>query len=285
MSRFAATFARLRERGECGLFPWLMAGFPDVATSRELARAALEAGADGFEIGVPFSDPLADGTTMQRANTLALERGATTDTALELARFIRSVAPEIPIALMSYYNPVARRGEEAFAALLAQAGADALIVADLPADEARPLRDTLAAHVLDLVPLVAPTTTQARIPMIVSDAGAFVYCVALVGVTGVRSELSGSLARFLSQVRAATPSPLVVGFGISRPEHLRAVAAGGADGAIVASALADLVESSADPVSEGRAYLTELKAATRRRDAAPYGSRTTGSAVSCQCDR
>lgn len=269
MTRFTATFARLRERGECGLFPWLMAGFPDVATSRELAWAALEAEADGFEIGVPFSDPLADGTTMQRANTLALGRGATTDTALDLARFIRGVAPEIPIALMSYYNPVARRGEEAFATLLAETGADALIVADLPADEAHPLRDTLASHGLDLVPLVAPTSSDARVQRIVPDAGAFVYCVSLVGVTGVRSELPGSLARFLGRLRAATPSPLVVGFGISRPEHLRAVASGGADGAIVASALADLVESSADPVSEGRAYLAELKAATRRPGAAP----------------
>lgn len=279
MSRFAATFARLRERGECGLFPWLMAGFPDVATSKELAQAALEAGADGFEIGVPFSDPLADGATMQRANTLALERGATTDTALDLARFIRGVAPDTPIALMSYYNPIARRGDAAFAGLLAAMGVDGLIVADLPADEARSLRDTLAGHGLDLVPLVAPTSADSRVRKIVAEARAMVYCVALVGVTGARTELSGSLACFLSRVRAATPLPLVVGFGISRPEHLRAIAAGGADGAIVASALADLVESSADPVRSARAYLAELKAATRP----PSGYNCTYDSIRTDC--
>jgi tryptophan synthase alpha chain len=262
VTRFQATFERLRQEGAAGLFPYLTAGFPDVDTNRRLAEAAIEAGADEFEIGVPFSDPLADGATMQRASTVALERGATLDTALELTRFIRQAAPSVSIALMSYYNPLLRRGEDGVAAALAEAGADGVIVPDLPAEEAAGLDAALRAHELDLIPLLAPTSPDERIKRIGAAARGFIYCVALVGVTGARGTVSTSLGDLLGRIRAAATAPLVVGFGISRPEHVREVAALGADGVIVASALADLVERSADPVTAARAYLREMKDAT-----------------------
>jgi tryptophan synthase alpha chain len=260
VSRFARTFDRLRGEAACGLFPYLMAGFPDIETSHALAEAALSAGADGFEVAVPFSDPLADGMTMQRVNARALERGASLDSALELVRVIRHRAPETPVALMSYYNPLRQRGDERVALELAAAQADALIVPDLPAEEAGEVRDALRAHGLGLAPLLAPTSPAARVRAVAALDPSFIYCVALVGVTGARQDLSVSLGDFLGRVRAETSAPLVVGFGISRPDHVRRVGQLGASGAIVASALVDLIERSPDPVTAAREYLLEMKA-------------------------
>lgn len=262
-TRFAATFARLRQEGAPGLFPYLTAGFPDLAASRALADAALEAGADGFEIGVPFSDPLADGATLQRANARALEAGASLDTAFALARYIRARAPAVPVALMSYYNPVLRRGDAAFAAALAEAGADGAIIPDLPAEESDALGGCLAARGLDLVQMLAPTTPEARLAQVAARARGFLYCVALVGVTGARQDVAAALGPFLERIRRVTTTPLVVGFGIARPEHARSVAALGADGVIVGSALADVIERADEPVSAVRAYLVEMKDALR----------------------
>jgi tryptophan synthase alpha chain len=262
VNRFSRTFERLQRDSTCGLFPWLMAGYPDVETSRALADAALDARADGFEIGVPFSDPLADGATMQRANARALDGGATLQTALDLARHIRGRAPETPIALMSYYNPLWQRGDQQVAADLAGAEVDGLIVADLPPEEASSLHAALEARGIGLVPLLAPTSPPERIRAIARLDPIFIYCVALIGVTGARQDLSGALPEFLARVRAETGAPRVIGFGISQPDHIRRVAELGAAGAIVASALADLVERSPDPVAAARAYLSELKAAT-----------------------
>jgi tryptophan synthase alpha chain len=237
-----------------------MAGFPDVATSRALAQAALEAGADGFEIAVPFSDPLADGATMQRVNTRALDGGANLDTALDLVRDIRRRSPETPIALMSYYNPLRQRGDGRIAGDLASAQADGVIVPDVPAEEATELQTALRGQGLGLAPLLAPTSTARRIQAVAALDPVFIYCVALVGVTGARADLSAALGDFLGRVRAETSTPLVVGFGISRPEHVRRVAELGAAGAIVASALVDLIEKSSDPVGAARDYLREMKA-------------------------
>jgi tryptophan synthase alpha chain len=237
-----------------------MAGFPSVRVSQALAEAALEAGADGFEIGVPFSDPLADGATLQRANSAALTSGATLDTALDLARFIRQRSPETPIALMSYYNPLRQRGDAAIAANLEQAEIDAAIVPDLPPEEADALQRALRARDRALVPFLAPTSPAARVQAVTALDPVFIYCVALVGVTGARQDLSIALADLLRAVRAVTHAPLVVGFGISRPEHVARVADLGASGVIVASALADLIERSPDPILAAREYLAELKA-------------------------
>jgi tryptophan synthase alpha chain len=259
--RFASTFERLRANRSCGLFPYLTAGFPDVATSRALAEAALEV-ADGFEIGVPFSDPLADGATLQRANARALSSGATLDTALDLADFIRRRAPRTPVVLMSYYNPLRQRGEQQFAADLASVQADGVIVPDLPPEEATTLRTALGEHHLALVPMLAPTSPVHRVRTVAALDPVFVYCVALVGVTGARQQVSTSLGDFLRRVQVEMASPLVVGFGISEPRHIREVAGLGANGAIVASALAELVERSPEPLAAARGYLRAMKDAT-----------------------
>jgi tryptophan synthase alpha chain len=262
MTRFSRTFERLRQERGCGVFPFLTAGFPDVPTSHALAEAALEAGADGFEIGVPFSDPLADGATHQRVYARALAGGATLETALELARVIRRRSPETPVALMSYYNPLRQRGDARLAADLAAVGADAAIVPDLPPEEAGEFRAALMARGLDLVPFLAPTSPAARIRAVAALDPIWIYCVALVGVTGARQDLSSELAVFLDNVRAVSSAPQVVGFGISQPDHVRRVARLGAAGVIVASALADLLErSGADPIPAARAYVSELKLA------------------------
>jgi len=260
VNRFSLTFERLRAEGACGLFPYVMAGFPDVETSHALAFAALDAGADGFEIAVPFSDPLADGTTMQRVNTRALDNGSGLDTALDLIRAIRGRAPATPIALMSYYNPLRQRGDARLAAELAVAGADAVIVPDVPAEEVGDLLTALRSSGLGLGPLLAPTSPAARIRAVAALDPVFIYCVALIGVTGARQDVSAALGEFLERVRAETAAPLVVGFGIAQPAHVRRVAELGASGAIVASALIDLLERSADPVAAATTYLREMKA-------------------------
>ncbi len=265
MTRFARTFARLRDEGACGLFPYLTAGYPDVATCQALAQVALDTGADGFEIGVPFSDPLADGATMQRTNARALQGGATLDTALGLARFIRARSLDTPVALMSYYNPVRSRGDAQIANALAAAEADALIVPDLPPEEASSLYSALRARGLGFGPFLAPTSPLARIRAVAALEPAFIYCVALVGVTGARQDLSAALDEFLGSIRAETSAPLIVGFGISQPHHVQRVADLGANGVIVASALVDLVERSQDPLAAAREYLTEMKGATLSR--------------------
>ena len=260
MNRFSAAFERLRRESACGLFPYLMAGFPDVATSEALADAALAAGADGFEIGVPFSDPLADGTTQQRVNARALQGGASLDTALELVRFIRGQSSETPVALMSYYNPLRQRGDQRVVADFASAGADAAIVPDLPPEEAADLHAAMRDAGLGLVPMLAPTSPLKRIRVVAAHDPLWIYCVALVGVTGARQDLSTTLGDFLGHVRAETPSPLVVGFGISQPDHVQTVARLGAAGVIVASALADLIDRSGDhPVAAAEAYIRQLK--------------------------
>ena len=263
MNRFGTRFAEFAQTGDAGLFPYLTAGYPDVETCRALAQAALDAGADGFEIGVPFSDPLADGATLQRANARAVASGANLDTAFELVQFIRARSAEKPIALMSYYNPLLHRGEVTVAAQLTNAGGDAVIVPDLPVEEDASLREALVSRQLDLVPFLAPTSSETRIAAVaaLSPPPGFIYCVALVGVTGARAGLSDTLDAFLARVGRATDVPLVVGFGIARPEHVRAAHKLGARGVIVASALVDLVDTAPDPLEAARAYLSTMKAA------------------------
>ncbi len=262
MNRFRRTFQRLQQDRACGLFPYLTAGFPDVETSHRLAEVALDAGADGFEIGVPFSDPLADGATLQRANARALEVGASLDTALDIARTIRRRSPETPVALMSYYNPLRQRGEAQLASDLVAADADGAIVPDLPPEEATALHEALRTRDLALIPFLAPTSPTERIRAAAALDPAFIYCVALVGVTGARQDLSNTLSEFIARVRSEAAAPLVVGFGISQPRHVERVADLGAAGVIVASALTDLVDRSADPLAAAHAYLLELKNAT-----------------------
>jgi tryptophan synthase alpha chain len=263
MSRLEATFERLRSAGELGLFPYLTVGFPDPAACGQLLAAMVAAGADGFELGVPFSDPLADGATLQRVGNLAIEQGASVEMALDLVRGLRQ-SSQAPVILMTYYNLLLAYGLERLMVDGTTAGIDGLIVPDLPLEEAAPLQRICGGAGLDLVCMLAPTSTEARIAATSELASGFIYCVALVGVTGARSELSSDLPEFMARVRKHCRQPLVVGFGISRPEHVAAMR-GQADGVIVASALADLIERTpaSQRTAKVAAYVGELKAASR----------------------
>jgi tryptophan synthase alpha chain len=263
VSRLGILFTGLRERHEAALLPYLTVGYPSPDQTVALALELVRAGADGLELGIPFSDPLADGVTLQAVSHRALECGVTVEDAFATARALRREVA-VPLVFMSYYNPVQRRGVGAFCQRAAESGADGLIVPDLPPEEAGPLQAACKESGLSFIPMVAPTTPPARIQAACGRAEGFVYCVALQGVTGARSSLGSDLPAFLARVRACTSAPLVVGFGISRPEHVAAVREH-ADGAIVASALVDLLEGT--PESErfaaAAAYVAAMKAATR----------------------
>jgi tryptophan synthase alpha chain len=227
--RIAAAFASHGKRA--ALMPYLMGGHPDLDTSVEAGLAAADAGADLLELGVPFSDPLADGPVIHAAGTEALERGATPHGVLKVCE---RLAERVPVVLMVYVNVVMTAGPEAFALRAAAAGASGLIVPDLPHDEAGEVRAACDAEGLALVPLVAPTSTPERIAEIAADARGFVYTVSLTGVTGERGVLAPALADTVARVRAAADVPVAVGFGISTPEQASAVAEL-ADGVIVGS--------------------------------------------------
>ena len=234
------------------LMPYLMGGYPDTAASIECGLAAAEAGADLIELGVPFSDPLADGPVIHAAGTEALRQGVRLHDVLGVAREISS---QVPVVLMVYVNPVLARGVERFTDEAAAAGAAGLIIPDLPHDEAGQVRDACDAAGLALVPLVAPTTTSERIAEIGRDARGFVYTVSLAGTTGERDELPSELGETVARVREAADVPVAVGFGISTASHARRVAAI-ADGVIVGSRIVRAAgEGGADAV---RAVVTEL---------------------------
>lgn len=229
IDRIAAAFSGHGKRA--ALMPYLMGGYPDLEESIAAGLAAADAGADLIELGIPFSDPLADGPVIHAAGTEALAAGATPHGVL---RACERLAERVPVVLMVYANIVMTAGVEAFALRAAAAGASGLIVPDLPHDEAGELRAACDAEGLALVPLVAPTTTGERIREIGADARGFVYTVSLTGTTGERAELPPGLADTVARVRAATEVPVAVGFGISTPGHARAVAEV-ADGVIVGS--------------------------------------------------
>ena len=239
------------------LMPYLMGGYPDLEVSREACAAAATAGADLIELGVPFSDPLADGPVIHAAASDALAAGITADAVLGVCE---SVAGEVPVCLMVYANVVLQAGLEAWVRRAASAGAAGVIVPDLPHDEADELRAACDSAGLALVPLVAPNTTAERLSAIGRDARGFVYTVSLAGTTGERAELPPQLAATVERVRACTSLPVAVGFGISTPEHARAVAEL-ADGVIVGSRMVRAAgEGGAEAVGE---LVTELAAALR----------------------
>ncbi len=238
--RIASAFARARAEGRAALIPYVVAGYPDADTSFTIALAAADAGADLLEVGLPYSDPLADGATLQRASGVAIRAGATLERSLRLIERIGAARPDLPLVPMGYANQVIGGGDgQAVASRLAAAGAAGLIVADLTPDEGAPFEAVARTVGLAVVYLVAPTTPPARRVAIAARSGGFLYCVSLVGVTGARTSLPSSVGRLVRDVKAASPVPVAVGFGISRPAHVRAIAKAGADGVIVASALVD----------------------------------------------
>ncbi len=238
--RLEAAFAKTKGEGRPALITYVIPGFPSPEETGAVFDAMVAGGADMVEVGIPFSDPLADGATIQRAAFQALEAGTTAAKCIDFVRRARSRHPDVPIVFMSYLNPVLAYGVEAFAADAAAAGADAIILVDLPPEEAGAAREALYRHGLDLVFLIAPTSSNERIELIASRASGFIYCVSVAGVTGARQELPVGLGDFVARVRHCTKLPLAVGFGMSRREHVVAMA-GVADGVVVASAIMDLL--------------------------------------------
>ena len=261
--RIGAAFAAAREAGRIALVPYIVAGYPDAATSLRIALAAIDAGADVLEVGLPYSDPLADGATLQRASQVALAAGATLEGSLRLIEEIVAARPATPIVPMGYANQFLGGGDgRAAAERLSQAGAAGVIVADLTPDEGAPFEAVAREHDLAVVYLVAPTTSPARRAAIAARSGGFLYCVSLVGVTGARAELPVTVADLVREVSAASPIPVAVGFGVSRRAHVVALAEAGAAGVIVASALVDALGDDGTDVSAMRLLVGELAAAT-----------------------
>jgi tryptophan synthase alpha chain len=253
--RIAAAFA-LR-RGRAALMPYLMGGFPDIATSRAIGDAYAANGADLVELGVPYSDPLADGPVIHAAGTAALRAGATIDGVLEVAG---ALSRRLPVVLMCYVNLVLARGPEAFAAAAAETGVSGLIVPDLPLEEAPEIEAGCAEHGIALVPLVAPTTPEERLARIGARARGFLYTVAVTGTTGERPSGEDEYRAILDRVHAHTSLPVALGFGIGTPEQAAAAARAGADGVIVGSRLVRAAAEAADPAAAAGEVVAALAA-------------------------
>jgi len=234
-SAISSCFERLRAEGRCALMPFLTAGDPNLATTRAALLALQEAGADLVELGIPYSDPLADGPVIQAAAGRALAAGTTLAGVLELLSSLKGEL-KLPVVLFTYSNPLLNCGMESFCQQAAAAGAAGLLVPDLPLEEAERLSPIAAAAGLDLVLLVAPTTPPQRMARIVAASRGFTYLVSVTGVTGVRSQVATRVEDLLAQLRAVTDKPIGVGFGISEPEQAAQIKAWGADAAIVGSA-------------------------------------------------
>jgi tryptophan synthase alpha chain len=263
--RIAAAFAAAHTAGRAALIPYVVAGYPDEETSFRAALAVVDAGADLLELGLPYSDPLADGATLQRASGVALANGATLDGSLGLIERIAAARPAIPVVPMGYANQFIGGGDGRGAAeRLANAGASGVIVADLTPDEGGPFESVAREHDLAVVYLVAPTTPAPRRGEIARRSGGFLYCVSLVGVTGARTSLPSTVGRLVREVVTASPVPVGVGFGVSKPAHVRAIARAGAGGVIVASALVDALGEDGRDVERMARLVRDLAAATGR---------------------
>jgi len=234
--KISQCFASLRSRSECALIPFITAGDPDLETTAKALRVLDRSGADIIELGVPYSDPLADGSVIQAAATRALQRGTRLEQVVEL---VQDASSEIksPIVLFTYYNPILNRGITPFLKRIAEAGVAGLVVPDLPLEEADVLLQPAKELGIEVVLLVAPTSSPERIAAIARQSQGFIYLVSVTGVTGARSQVQGRVKDLLTQIRAVTDKPIGVGFGISQPEHATQVRAWGADAAIVGSAL------------------------------------------------
>jgi tryptophan synthase alpha chain len=239
VDRIARTFARARDDARTAIVIYLTVGFPDRDATAGLLRAALDGGADLIELGVPFSDPMADGTTIQRANEVALRQDITLDDCLREGGALVGDR-DATVLLMGYMNPFLRYGRDRLSDACRATGIAGIIVPDLPAEESRELDDTLVPAGLARIDLYAPTTPDSRLDRLLPSARGFVYCVSLTGVTGARSGLSDDVRPFVERVRARTSLPIAVGFGISRPEHVTALR-GIADGVVIGSAAIDAV--------------------------------------------
>ncbi|MHB1127189.1 MAG: tryptophan synthase subunit alpha [Bacillota bacterium] len=260
MNRIDRKFDQLRTQGAKALITYICAGDPSLEDTEKYVLALERSGADIIELGVPFSDPLADGPIIQEAGQRALAAGTTLPAILRTVEKLRHQT-DIPLVLMTYYNPVLRYGVEPFLAEAGRTGVDGMIFPDLPHEEAGIMRELAMKYGISVIPLVAPTSTPERLRMITADAQGFVYCVSLTGVTGERRDLPAGVEQFLASVRECTDKPLAVGFGVSRPEQARQLAVH-VDGVIVGSAIVRLIaEIGQDPagLSAVEKYVRSLK--------------------------
>ncbi len=242
--RIQEAFAAMKRQGRTGLVLYVTVGFPDVQTTLDLVPALAQAGADVIELGVPFSDPLADGATIQKASFHALGQGVTLRKCLETAAALRRGGVKVPFIFMGYYNPILALGIREFVEQCQACGVDGLIVVDLPPDESGPLREACVAKNIDLICLLAPTSTEKRIAEACATASGFIYCVSLAGVTGARAEVSEEGQALVQRVRRHTSLPVAVGFGIARREHVEAVGRY-ADAVAIGSALVSAIDGAA----------------------------------------
>ena len=260
-NRIDLTLHEARKAGRTVLAPFMTVGYPDLNTSIDIAEAVLQSGADLIELGVPFSDPLAEGPTIQMTSKHALEQGVTLQICIDAVRSLRKRNSNAPVLLMGYYNPFLRPGLENFIEEAAHAGVDGLIVPDLPPEEATPFHEICQRHGVHLVPLLAPTSTTDRIKQACQHAGGFIYCVSLTGVTGARAGLREGLESLVNRIRLQTDLPILVGFGISTPDHVKEVAAF-SDGTAFGSALIDAI--AAVPKAEAVQAACEFLASMRQ---------------------
>ena len=267
MSRIERRFAQLRDERRAGLVIYLTAGDPDLETSLALFRGLPRAGADLIEIGMPFSDPMADGPAVQAAGQRALKGGMSLKKTLAMVRMLREGDPETPYVLMGYYNPIYRYGAEAFAQDAVAAGVDGTIVVDLPPEEDVELAEPAVRAGLDIVRLATPTSDEARLPAIVDRLSGFLYYVAITGITGTRSAEAADVRAAVARLRRFTPLPIAVGFGIKTPAQAAEVAKA-ADAAVVGSAVVDRLALNLDSAGRAKPGLVEAVLADIRALAA-----------------
>lgn len=257
------TFERLKEQGKVAFIPYITAGDPDMSTTLEALKVLDSCGSDIIELGMPYSDPLADGPVIQAAATRALAKGANFDAIITM---LSKAIPQIssPIALFSYYNPILKRGVEKFMTTIEDVGVHGLVVPDVPLEETEILRKGAARHNIELVLLTTPTTPIERMKAIVEASQGFVYLVSSIGVTGARASVSSRVQSLLQEIKEASAKPVAVGFGISKPEHVKQIAGWGADGVIVGSAMVKILGEAKSPqegLKELEAFTKSLKAA------------------------
>jgi tryptophan synthase alpha chain len=259
LTEIANVFARCKAEGRPALMPYWPLGYPDSDTSLRVIEAIVRAGADMLELGVPFSDPLADGPVIQHASQVALEHGASVRKCIELASQLRVRGIQAPMLAMGYLNPLMAFGEGEYVHAWHAAGADGFIVPDLPPEESTTLAATCAANDLALIQFTAPTSTPRRVELATTCATGFVYVVAVTGITGARDQFSAGLREYVERVKThAHGKPVVVGFGISKPEHVHEIGQY-ADGVIVASALIRAAGEAADPAQAAFDFVQHLK--------------------------
>ncbi|CAN6203188.1 unnamed protein product [Urochloa humidicola] len=252
----SGTFAELKEQGKTALVPFITAGDPDLATTAKALKILDACGSDVIELGVPYSDPLADGPVIQASATRALAKGTTFEDVISM---VKEVIPELscPVSLFTYYNPILKRGIPNFMTIVKEAGLRGLVVPDVPLEETDILRSEAAKNNLELVLLTTPTTPNERMEKIAQASEGFIYLVSTVGVTGARENVSGKVQSLLQDIKKVTEKPVAVGFGVSTAEHVKQIAGWGADGVIVGSAMVRLLGESASP-EEGLKKLEEL---------------------------